>query len=323
MSLTTARAARFALALALFAPAGCQLFGHPGPTQVARGLYFSTGNPDYDGFFIELHRLQVELKDAPDRVAEPRRELAKALDVGIDADVIKEALAKRASELAGKQVKLSVQRPAKPDAPASLKVSGSPSGDDAEFVKTVEDALAKIGELKTAVDDWQKSLDALPKQDDELTGRIDTAFAGDGPGTRSDVKHNLSDGGKIIALLVTRTSDAARSNSELFDAVVAALGETAGTSAASSEKASEAPSERASETREKKHKAPPPAPRPAKAPRSAPPPAAPKPAARAPAAKPEPKPAETKAPKPAAGERSEVPPAPKPTQGTAKPDFEP
>lgn len=336
MSLSAAPRASLVLALLLFAPAGCQLFGHPGPSAVAQGRYFSSGNPDYDAFFVELHRLQVELKDAPDRVAEPRQELAKALDVGLDADVLKEALGKRASELGGKGVKLVVQRSSDADKAASLKVTGNPSGDDAELVKTLEEAVTKVGELKTDIAGWQKSLDALPKQDGELEAGLDTAFAGEAPGKRADVKKNLSDGQKIIELLASRAKEAEHANGELFDAVTAALGETAApsgekTNEATPEKPASEKSEKAekSEKGEKKaRKAPPPAPppKPAKPPRPAP---APKPAAKPPAPKPEPKPvAEKPAAKPAptpkpAAERSEVPPAPKPTQGTAKPDFEP
>ncbi len=328
MSLT-ARRARLILALFLCGPAACQFFGHPGPSDVAQGRYFSSGNPDYDTFFVELYHLQLELKDAPERVAEPRQELAKSLDVGLDADVIKEALGKRAAELGGKQIKLTVLRGADPDEPVSLKVTGSPSGDDAEFVKALEQALAKIGKLKGAIEGWQKSLDALPKQDTELTDGLDAAFAGAAPGKRTDVKKNLNDGQKIIELLVGRAKDAEHSNSELLDAVVAALGETA---APNNEKASETAPERASDEKSEKRekgerkgrKATPPAAKAARAPK---PPPEPKPAPKAAAPKPEPKPAAEKPaskPAPKAGaERSEVPPAPKPTQGTAKPDFEP
>jgi len=335
MSLTRARASLL-VALCLCGPASCQLFAHPGPSDVAQGRYFSSGNPDYDTFFVELYHLQVELKDAPDRIAEPRRDLAQSLDVGLDADVIKDALGKRASELGSKQVKLAVLRGADADKPVALKVTGSPSGDDAEFVKTLEQALAKVGELKHAIGGWQKSLDALPKQDTELTEGLDTAFAGAPPGKRADVKKNLGDGQKIIELLVARAKDAEHANSELLDAVVAALGETA---APSSEKASEAAPEKASneksekgeksEKKGRKAPPPPPAPKPARAPKPAPEPPAPKPAPKAAAPRPEPKPAPEKpAPKPAPAakapaEHSEVPPSPKPTQGTAKPDFEP
>ncbi|HTQ05989.1 MAG TPA: hypothetical protein VMI54_19140 [Polyangiaceae bacterium] len=326
MSLTVRCRTGLVVAWLAFAPAGCEMFGHPGPSAVAQGRYFASGNPDYDSFFVELHRLQVELKDAPDRVAAPRQELAKALDVGIDAVVIKEALAKRVSELGSKQVKLGVERGSDADASLSLKVTGNPSGDDADFVKSVGHALATMGELKGTIDGWQKSLDALPAQDNELLEGLDTAFASAPPGKRSDVKNNLTDGQKMIAVLEDRTHDAAHANSELLDAVVGALGETPASAEKPSEGSSEKTSSKTSERSEKKaHKAPPPPPppKPTRAPKAAPPKAEPKAAPKA-APKPEPKPAEAKAPpKPAPAERSEVPPAPKPTQGTAKPDFEP
>jgi hypothetical protein len=320
------------------------MFMKPGPTAVAQGRYYSTGNPEYDAFFVELHRLQVELKDAPDRSAEPRATLAKALDVGLDADVIKEALAKKASALNAHQIKFTVQPPAT-DKPATLHVTGSPSGADAALEKTLEDTLAKISELKTATDGWQKDLEPLPERATSLQSNVDTAFAGKSDRTIVEVKNNLSDGQKIIELLESRAKDAAHTNDELFGAITGALGEAP---AANGEKASEpaaasapAPSKEtkghksssAPEKPTKQAKAkpePPPKAPAAKAAKPAPPPKAPEPkhaakapepkaAAKAPEPKPTPKPAE---PKPAP-ERSEVPPAPKPTQGTAKPDFEP
>lgn len=327
--LLPSRVARVALAWALLAPSACQLLMKPsGASAVAQGRYYSTGNPEYDTFFIELHRLQVELKDAPDRAAEPRRDLAQALDVGIDTSVIKEALGKKASELGAHQVKFAVARPASSDKPLTLQVTGSPSGDDAALKKTLEETLAKISELRTATDGWQKSLEPLPEREAKLESGLDAAF--DDPRKRAEVKGNLSDGRKIIDLLVTRAKDTEQSNGELLDAITGALGEAP---AASGEKTGESEASTPSRSSEKKaHKssAPPPKPpKPAKSARAESKPPAPKPApkpAATPPKPPEPKPAEAKpAAKPAEPkpERSEVPPAPKPTQGTAKPDFEP
>jgi hypothetical protein len=335
------------LACALFTPSACQLLNKPpASSAVAQGRYYSSGNPEYDAFFVELHQLQVELKDAPERAAEPRAALAKALDVGLDADVIKQALGKKASELGGRQVKFAVERPAAPDKPATLHVTGSPSGDDAELQQTLEQTLAKVSELKRATDGWQKQLEPLPDRAATLESGIDTAFADRPPSTRAEVSSNLSDGRKIIDLLVTRAKDVEKSNGELFDAITGALGEVPATSAEKTSEheheheASQPPSK--NEKKGKKSSPPPEKPskpakpsheesKPAKsatsksaaakpAPKAPPKPAEPKAAAAKPA---EPKPvAKPQEPKPAA-ERSEVPPPPKPTQGTAKPDFEP
>ena len=59
------RASRFALMFALCLGAssltGCALFGGGGPSTVAQGKYYSSGNPQYDQYFIELYELQVQM----------------------------------------------------------------------------------------------------------------------------------------------------------------------------------------------------------------------------------------------------------------------
>lgn len=347
MQMSARFGSRLALLLALLAPVGCDMFMKPGPTAVAQGRYYASGNPEYDAFFVELHRLQVELKDAPDRAAEPRQALAKALDVGVDADVIKEALGKKASELNAHQIKFTVQKPASPDKPSTLHVTGSPSGDAAELQKTLEDALAKISELKIAADGWQKALEPLPEREAALESNVDTAFADKPPRTRSEVRANLTDGRKIIDLLVTRAQETARTNGELLDAMTSALGEAP---AANGDKSSETAPSAAPASGEKKGRKssspPPKSEKPAKPGKAAKPEPKPKPEPKS-APKPEPKPAKAKPepkPKPAAvpppkapaasepkapakaaepKPAPEVPPPSKPTQGTAKPDFEP
>jgi hypothetical protein len=345
MPLSSRFGTRLLLALALTAPTACDMFMKPGPSAVAQGRYYSTGNPEYDAFFVELHRLQVELKDAPDRAAEPRAALAKTLDVGLDADVIKEALGKKASELNSRQIKVTVLRPATPDKPATLRVTGNPAGDDAALTKTLEDQLTKIAELTAATASWQKDLDPLPEREATLESGVDTAFADKPPRTRSEVRSNLGDARKVIELLVSRAKDTEHANGELFDAITGALGETTpaggekspepATSAppASSEKKGHKDKAGATAKSAKPAKAskPEPAPKPTKTKPPKPEPATPKHAAPSPEPKPVPKPAppppKPPEPKPAAKPEPkpapEVPPPPKPTQGTAKPDFEP
>jgi hypothetical protein len=342
MQVTTRLVARFALAFALLTPAACQLLVRPGQSAVAQGRSYSSGNPEYDAFFGELHRLQVELKDSPERTAEPRAALARALDVGPDSDAIKQALSKKASELNGRQLKFSVQRPASDDKPLTLRVSGHPAGDDAALQKTLEETLAQISALETTTSGWQESLKPLPERAATLESGVDTAFATSSARTIAEVKNNLRDGRKIIELLVSRADDAEKANDELLSAITGALGEVP---ASGGEKPSEAAANTAEPhgEREKKGRkarpsrekharatqAPRSEPRP-KAVKSEPPPKA-RPIAPAakPASKPAPppqpaaKPAAKPEPQPAPAERSEVPPPPKPAPGTAKPDFEP
>jgi hypothetical protein len=300
------RLGAWSLCCALLVPSACQLYARSGPTDVAQGRYFSTGKPEYDEFFIDLHRMQVELNDAPERAAAPRAALAGKLDVGVDTEMIKEALKKRASELAGRSVKLAVEKPSDPAKPLTLRVTGAPSGADAELKATIEETLGKGSELKLRTTEWLKLLEALPARATALEGGVDAAFVGKSPGKRADIKRNLADAKKVLELLLTRAKDAERANTELLDAVTSALGEAE--PAAKSETETTAEDEKPAEKKKTRRAPPPPAPkpRPARAPK--------------PAAPPPPKPAAAPAPKP---EKSDAPPAPKPTQGTAKPDFEP
>jgi len=307
MQVIVSRSARWALAWLLVTVPACQLLAPHGPSQVAQGRYYATGNPDYDEFFVELHRLQVELKDAPERVAEPRAALAKFLEVGLDAEELKEAVTKKATELGTRQLKLAVVPPTDPEKPFTLRVTGTPSGPDAELEKQLEETLAKVSEWKLVIGGWQKLLDELPGREVALEGSLDAAFVGTSPGTRAEIKNNLTDGQKIIGILVGRAKDAEHSNSELLDALTASLGEASSADKPSEHAATPPP---AADKKPSRRSAPAPKPRPSKA-------AETKPAPPAPKAAPAPKPA------PHAAEHSEVPPPPKPTQGTAKPDFEP
>jgi hypothetical protein len=304
------RLAAWSLCCALLLPSACQLYARSGPTEVAQGRYFSTGKPEYDEFFIDLHRMQVELNDAPERAAAPRAALAEKLDTGIDTEVLKEALKKRASELAGRSVKLAVEKPSDPAKPLTLRVTGAPSRADAELKATIEETLGKGSELRLRANGWLKLLEELPGRATALEGGVDPAFVGKSPGKRAEIKRNLADAKKVVELLLTRAKDAERSNTELLEAVTSALGEAE--PAAKAEAEATGADEKPAEKKKARRASPPPAPkaRPARAPKpvkpAAPPP--PKPAAAAPAPKPE---------------KSDVAPPPKPTQGTAKPDFEP
>src|SRR4029079_5121631 len=105
-------------------------------------------------------------------------------------------------ELNGRQVKFSVQRPSSDDKPYTLRVSGSPAGDDAALQKTLEGTLAKVSELKTATNGWQESLKPLPDRAATLESGVDKAFAGREPRTVAHVRTNLREGRKAITLCV-------------------------------------------------------------------------------------------------------------------------
>lgn len=66
---------------------GC--LGHRGPSEVAQGQRYESGDPTYDQFFAAVHDLQVEMAKAPQEEARLRLELAKPL--GVEAEEYDEA----------------------------------------------------------------------------------------------------------------------------------------------------------------------------------------------------------------------------------------
>jgi hypothetical protein len=272
-----------ALLLALASGVGCRLFQTQGPSDVAQGRYYSTGNPNYDEFFVRLHRMQVELKAAPETLASIRQDLARGLELqpAAEMDQVRSALEAKASELSGRGATFVVDRGREPGERTRLVVTGTPAEADRPLVKTLEDVLARVGELRERSGTWQKELDWLPPAGVALDGSVEAAFVRESRGTRDDVRQNLADAQKVVTLMTARKKEVDASGAEIEELFVSAFGT------------------------KKAEPAPPPDPAPAPRPRPAP-----RPAAAAP-------------PRPAAPASDEPAPAPKPKQGTARPDFEP
>jgi len=320
---------RLVLSLFALAPAACQAILPTGPSNVAQGRYYGTSEPEYDDFFLRLYRLQVALKDAPKRIGEPRQQVADTLGVGADPEEIRTALAKRVSELQNRGIRYTVAHTDETH-PPTLIVTGNPTGKDFELKGHLEGGLKSAGELKIDITAWQKELDELSPKESTLETNVNETFASRSEGERSEITRNLSDGQKIITLLVERTRDLDHATTDFLNALGAALGEKQ-LEPVASESTADASGEQPEKKAKKGAKAPkaapePKAPKPAPAPKAAPtkpkgagpkPPPAPKPAPAPKAAAPAP------APKPAKADTGDAPPPPKPTQGTAKPDFEP
>jgi hypothetical protein len=268
--------------------AACMSYGPPAPTAVAQGQYFSTGNPDYDEFFVRLFRLQLELGQAPEQLAGARAALAAKLGVPDKAETaaLKSALAERAGELGSRGVRVRIASEKDTDGTQALRVSGTPSGSDAELVAELERALAETTRIRKQLPAWHKELELLPPRGVVLESGIESAFVGKGRAERNEIRENLADAQKIMGLMGPRLKELDTAASELADAFAAAF--------------------------------PAPAPPPPE-PVAPEPEVKPKPRANRGGARP----AGGKLPaKPAQAAGDGEPPA-KPVQGTAKPDFEP
>jgi hypothetical protein len=270
-----------------FASPACQHYIPKKQSEVAQGRYYSSGNPEYDEFFLSVYHLQVGLKDGPDSVARAKTALGERLGLDKDAGLqaLRAALAERLSALSSRGVTLKLERDV--GGRSKLATTGSPSPQDAEFTEALAQTVDAVSLVRTKVGDWTRDLDRLPTRGLELEQNVDATFRLSGFGKNDEVRENLADAQKVMALMRPLLKDVDTQSMELSDVVNGVLG------------ASAAPP-------------PPPEPEPAAEPEPPKPTRRASPPRRA-APPPAPPPKEADAPKP----------PPKPAAGPAKPDFEP
>jgi hypothetical protein len=218
---------RAALAVALASGVGCRLLAPPqGPSHVAQGRYFSTGNPNYDEFFVRLYRMQIELKAAPETLTSIRQDLAKsvALEPAAGTDQIRSALGTKATEMSGRGAAIAVDRAREPGERTQLAITGMPAQADRPLVKALEDVLARLGELRERSGPWQKELDWLPPAGVALDGSVEAAFVGRSRATRDEVHENLTDAQKVVALMAARKKEIEANSAEIEELFVSAFG---------------------------------------------------------------------------------------------------
>lgn len=69
---------------------GCM---HRGPTDVAQGQKYQTGDPTYDLFFARVHALSREVGQAPEKERDARIALGKVLDMDMEEEIIEQPAA--------------------------------------------------------------------------------------------------------------------------------------------------------------------------------------------------------------------------------------
>jgi len=271
---------------------GCRSFFFPEATEVAQGHYYSSGNPDYDEFFLRVYRLQLELKEGPDKVERLTAELGAKLGLvqGAAPPELRAALTEKVRSLGSRGVTLRLERDV--GGGMQLKQGGTVTGADAELIATLGRAVTAIDAVRDRVVPWQRDLDTLPPRGIELDRGVDEVFRLEGRGKRGTVHDNLADAQKVMGLMRSLVKDADARSAQLSESVIGVLGASAPPPPPPPEPEPEPEAEPEDKPR----------------PRAAPPRRA------APATSPR--------PQPKAGVDGPAPP-PKPVQGTAKPDFEP
>ena len=191
---------------------GC-LFGSPGPSSVAVGTLYVSGEAAYDQFFSELYQVQLPMGQATDREAQARARVANVLGVApsSSAEQVADGLDQRAITLgkAGLTLKVQVSGLDAGGTPAvALLVTGSPpKPSDANLVsaltQSLKDDAALIADLRRS----RPEFDRLKPQADSLEPGIDVTFRKGGAPKKAEVRKNLVDAQRLIPLMAQRSTD--------------------------------------------------------------------------------------------------------------------
>jgi hypothetical protein len=201
---------RVALLASLALVSGCGLLAPSGPSDVARGEYYSAGKPEFDSFFIVLHEKQVQLLGAPSEPAEARKNLTQILGLTPDAsdDSLKERLVQELKNLAGQglRVRLDVPPPSVTvDASATLYTSDTSTATPLRTALPRE--ATRLVRSRNRLLDGKAELEKLNVMGIMLEGKVDASFRTDGPWKRDEVRKNLADGQKLITLMQARAQE--------------------------------------------------------------------------------------------------------------------
>ncbi len=274
------RASTFALLLG-----GCALFGGGGPSTVAQGKYYSSGNPQYDQYFIQLYDLQVQLEAAPQVPPTERQNLAQIL--GLSPETPVEGIAQRLREEAvklsrsGVHMRLEQNTPAdKPEAAsAAIHATVRPKDAALAWIERVETSATNLLRAEQAMKADSAALAKLDVDTVNLDADVPKAFAEAHVGKQSEVKKNLADAQKLIALMRARSAEVQSECDELITSIAKAVNTDDGSLNAPPPEAAAEPKEDSKKPAPKRAAARPGnAAAPAKP--AAPPPAKPKPAAK-------------------------------------------
>lgn len=210
--------------IAALAAAACLPYGQPEPSSVAQGRYFATGQPDYDEFFIQLYRLQLDLESTPRKLAAERTRLAAAIGLPNDPDAatFRSKLVTRVDELRARGVRFEYRREKEV---AVLRVHGASPGPDHDFGQALASAVQTTTNARRKNPAWRGQHDQLPPRGVALERQVETTLAGESRGTRSDVRQNLTDAQQLLVLMGARLTRIEEQTRELYDALEAALHE--------------------------------------------------------------------------------------------------
>lgn len=191
-------------------------------TEVGQGRYFSAGSPDYDEFFLSVHRLQVEMASAPNALAEARRLLSEAVVSAVDApnaqlaEKAKLALDRLVEH--GIRTRIEFRTPSPPDPPhtmALLSYSSTPGGAERQTFERLEAAMTRLLRFAAAMQLANQKLLELRGAVPKLESSVDQVFREQSRGRRGQVRDNLRDAERVSVLMLARSDELGRSAEDL------------------------------------------------------------------------------------------------------------
>lgn len=210
---------------------GCGvLFGPSGPSTVAQGNYYSSGNAQYDEFFIALYQLQVEMADAPRVPEAERHRLAQALALSPETppDAIGQRLRDEAQKLSRSGLRMRLEQSpslGKPEAAsATLRASFRPKDNaTVTLFSNLETAstnlLRSVEQMKQA----ENQLAKLGVAEINLDADVGKVFSQGRISKRAEVRQNLADAQKLVTLMKERAEDVRGQSDQLLSAVAQAV----------------------------------------------------------------------------------------------------
>ncbi|HKO53129.1 MAG TPA: hypothetical protein VJV79_35710 [Polyangiaceae bacterium] len=211
--------ALFGIGLASASLSGCAGFGSHEST-VARGQYYASGDPYYDEFFVDLYLLQVGMAEAPKiPEAEHQRWIQLfELEPGATPAAIERRLREEALKLSRAGVHLRLDQSLVADGPSGastvIRSNARPKENPAAtLLANVETSGTNLLHWMLTMKQRQETLDRLLLMTIRLDAGVDRTFAQAPIGKLREVKENLADAHKLIALMCSRV-EAVRAESE-------------------------------------------------------------------------------------------------------------
>lgn len=214
------RGALFVAALLALLPSCASVFP-TGPTPVAQGKYYGSGDAEFDTFFIELYRTQVKVGTMPGRLSKTRNDLTDAL--GVSRELSTEALTAnveaRARDLSRQGVLMKLELG------QSAVLLTRPQERGASVRQLAEPIEKAANELVTAsreLDETSALLDRLDLRRAELYARASATFGPVGPVKVSEVERNLDDARQVIVVMRARVSEHRKQTDALLEGLARA-----------------------------------------------------------------------------------------------------